>query len=93
MATKKKKESPRLYGPPLERPANYKGGISAEELEFMRDCEAREWIKRYREKASTSGAIAASNWWQNHLEAMRRIRGESGILDLRQRMNRFKNAK
>jgi hypothetical protein len=77
----------------LERPKNYKGGISPEELEFMQDCEAREWIKRYREKASTIGAIAASNWWQNHLEAMRRIRGESATLDLRQRMNKFKGKK
>ena len=90
MATRKKKDAPRLYGPPLERPANYKGNITPEELEHMRDCEAREWIRRYREKASTNGAIEASNWWQNHLEAMRRIRGESAILDLRQRMNRFK---
>ena len=90
MATRKKKDAPRLYGPPLERPANYKGNITPEELEHMRDCEAREWIRRYREKASTNGAIEASNWWQNHLEAMRRIRGESATLDLRQRMNRFK---
>lgn len=93
MATRKKKEPTRLYGPPLERPPNYKSHITPEELEFMRDCEAREWIKRYREKVSTIGAIAASNWWQNHLEVMQRIRGESATLDLRQRMNRFKNVK
>lgn len=86
MATRKQKEAPRLYGPPLERPSTYKGGISQEELEHMRDCEAREWIRRYKEKALTSGAIEARNWWQDHLEVMQRIRGESATLDLRRRM-------
>ena len=86
MATRKPKEAPRLFGPPLERPKNYKGGITPEELEHMRDCEAREWIKRYKEKARMTSAIEASNWWQDHLEHMRRIRGESATLDLRRRM-------
>ena len=34
MATKRKpKEAPRLYGPPLERPSTYQGGITPKELE------------------------------------------------------------
>jgi len=87
MATKRKpKEAPRLFGPPLERPKEYKGGISAEEIEHMRDCEAREWIKRYKEKARTIGASGAANWWQDHLTVMVKIRGESATLDLRRRM-------
>ena len=87
MATKRKpKEAPRLYGPPLERPANYKGGISPEELEHMRNCEAREWIRRYKDKAKMIGATAASNWWQDQLTALQKIRGESATLDLRRRM-------
>lgn len=52
----------------------------------MRDCEAREWIKRYKDKAKTIGATGASNWWQDHLTAMEQIRGESATLDLRRRM-------
>lgn len=86
MATRKPKEAPRLFGPPLERPSTYKGGISQEELEHMRDCEAREWIKRYKEKALTIGASGAANWWQDHLMAMQKIRGEFATLDLRRRM-------
>ena len=87
MATKRKpKEAPRLFGPPLERPKEYKGGISAEGIEHMRDCEAREWIRRYKEKAKTIGASGAANWWQDHLTAMQKIRGESATLDLRRRM-------
>lgn len=52
----------------------------------MRDCEAREWIKRYKDKAKTIGATGASNWWQDHLTVMERIRGEFATLDLRRRM-------
>jgi hypothetical protein len=83
---KKLKEAPRLFGPPLERPSGYKVWITPEELEHMKDCEAREWIKRYKEKAKTIGATGASNWWQDHLTVMQRIRGESATLDLRRRM-------
>jgi hypothetical protein len=87
LATKRKpKESPRLFGPPLERPSTYKGGISAEEIEHMRNCEAREWIRRYKDKAKTIGLKQASDWWQEHLVVMQKIRGESAILDLRRRM-------
>jgi hypothetical protein len=87
MATKRKpKEAPRLFGPPLERPSIYKGGISAEEIEHMRNCEAREWIRRYKDKAKTIGLKQASDWWQEHLVVMQKIRGESAILDLRRRM-------
>jgi hypothetical protein len=87
MATKRKpKEAPRLFGPPLERPSTYKGGITQAELEHMRDCEAREWIRRYKDKAKTIGLKQASDWWQEHLVVMQKIRGESAILDLRRRM-------
>ena len=87
MATKpKQKAKARIYAPPLERPANYVNPITPEMIEHMRDCEAREWIKRFRAKAKMSGYKEASNWWQEHLEVMRRIRGESAILDLRRRM-------
>lgn len=53
----------------------------------MRDCEAREWIQRYKAKLKTSGLIDTNIWWQEHLTVMRKIRGESGILDLKRRMN------
>lgn len=93
MATKRKqKEAPRLYGPPLERPANYKGGVSPEELEHMRNCEAREWIKRYKEKAKTIGLTATATWWQEQLTVMQKIRGESATLDLRRRMTEQQKA-
>jgi hypothetical protein len=89
MATKRKpKEAPRLFGPPLERPSTYKGGKRQEELEYMRDCEAREWIRRYKEKVSTIGSVKAASWWTEVLLDLQRIRGESATLDLRQRMRK-----
>ena len=83
MATKKPRKQ---YGPPLKRPENYKGGISPEELEHMRNCEARDWIRRFKEKAKMIGLIATNTWWQEQLTAMQKIRGESATLDLRRRM-------
>ena len=86
MATKKQKEAPRLYAAPLERPKDYVSPITPEMIEHMKDCEAREWVKRFKEKVKTIGYAAASSWWQEHLSVMQRIRGESATLDLRRRM-------
>ena len=61
------------------------------DLEHLKNCEAREWLNRYAEKASTLGSRKAYAWWQGVLEDLRRIRGESATLDLKQRMNRIKN--
>ena len=68
-----------------------KRGIS--ELEHMKNCEARDWERRFREKASTLGYNKAFAWWQGVLRDLERIRGESATLDLRQRMNKLKDKK
>lgn len=48
--------------------------ISPEILE-MRRMEAREWIKRYREKARIDGANAARLWWKLTIAEIERLRG------------------
>ncbi len=58
----------------------------------MRDCEAREWIQRYKAKAKTIGLTATATWWQEHLTVMQKIRGESATLDLRRRMTEQQKA-
>jgi len=63
------------------------------ELEHMRNCEAVEWQRRFRQKASTVGYNKALAWWQGVLRDLERIRGESATLDLRQRMNKLKDKK
>lgn len=56
----------------------------------MRDCEAREWLKRYREVASTSGGAQARLWWQQVCEGIEKRRGADALNDLRRRMNEQK---
>ena len=63
------------------------------ELEHMRNMEAVEWTRRFKEKASTLGYNKALAWWQGVLRDLERIRGESATLDLRQRMNKLKDKK
>ena len=60
------------------------------ELEHLKNSEALEWLRRYREKKQTLGSRKAQAWWMGVLEDLRRIRGESATLDLRQRMNKLK---
>ena len=65
--------------------------MTPDELEKFKNLEAAEWLQRYKVKKSTLGYNKALAWWQGVLEDLRRIRGESATLDLRQRMNRIKN--
>jgi hypothetical protein len=67
--------------------------MTPKELEHFKDCEAREWTRRYMAKKQTIGSKKALLWWQGVLLDMQRIRGESATLDLRQRMNRIQNEK
>jgi hypothetical protein len=63
------------------------------ELENFKDCEAKEWIRRYNQKKLTIGSAKALLWWQGVLGDLQRIRGESATLDLRERMNKLRNNK
>jgi hypothetical protein len=65
--------------------------MTPKELEHFKDCEAREWTRRYKAKRQTIGSSKALLWWQGVLLDLQRIRGESDTLDLRQRMNRIQN--
>lgn len=53
----------------------------------MKRCEAREWIKRYRMKASTDGAEQANHWWRKTIMDIERIRGLDAVIELRHLMN------
>lgn len=45
------------------------------EILTIRRMEAREWIKRYREKARLDGANEARYWWKLTIADIERIRG------------------
>lgn len=62
-----------------------------ETWEHMRNCEARHWLQRYREVASTSGGLQARAWWQKTCEDIEKRRGPEALNDLRRRMNEQKS--
>jgi hypothetical protein len=61
------------------------------ELEHFKDCEAREWIRRFNQKKLTIGSSKALLWWQGVCVDLERIRGKSDTLLLRDRMTRLRN--
>ena len=67
--------------------------MTPKELEHFKDCEALDWLRRYKAKKSTIGSKKALLWWQGVCVDLERIRGESATLDLRDRMNRIRNEK
>ena len=63
---------------------------SPEILNHMRNCEAREWIARYKKKASEVGSQAAKSWWLQVCDDIERRRGKAALDDLKSRMNKEK---
>jgi hypothetical protein len=53
----------------------------------MRQCEAREWLTRYRAKATQHGAASAKNWWLKTIADIESIRGLEAANELRNLMN------
>jgi hypothetical protein len=78
---------------PTERLAPSNITISPETVEHMKNCEAREWIARYRNKQKEVGKVAALTWWHGTIADIAKRRGQKGADDLKQRMNRIQNEK
>ena len=53
----------------------------------MRQCEARDWLKRYRTMAAEHGATQANQWWRKTIMDIERIRGLEAATELRNLMN------
>ena len=62
--------------------------ISQETLEHMRQCEAREWISRYKRKAIEQGSGNAQLWWEKVKSDIEKRRGYDAMLDLVNRMKK-----
>jgi hypothetical protein len=60
-------------------------------MDYMRECEAREWITRYRKKAREEGKGEAMDWWTRTLVDIAKKRGQAAADHLRDNMNRLKN--
>jgi len=54
----------------------------------MKDCEAREWIARYKRKIGELGSVQAQSWWEKVKSDIGRRRGEAALSDLTKRMNK-----
>ena len=62
------------------------------DIEFMRDCESREWIARYRKKQLEEGKGEAIEWWARTIKEIAAKRGQQAADDLKRRMNAQKEA-
>ena len=56
-------------------------------MEHLRDCEAREWISRYRKKHLEEGRGEAIEWWNKTIAEIAKKRGQDQADDLKRRMN------
>jgi hypothetical protein len=62
-------------------------------MEFMRECESREWIARYEKKVLELGRREARQWWLDTIEKIEKIRGKKEADNLRQRMTKIRDSK
>jgi len=63
---------------------------SPETLEHLKNCEAREWMARYKRKTGEVGSVAARSWWLKVCDDIEKRRGPEALTDLRNRMNKEK---
>ena len=73
---------------PIPRLAPSNVSISPETLEHMKQCEAREWIQRYKKKAIELGSASAHSWWTGIKLDIEKKRGIEAMQDLINRMNK-----
>lgn len=71
-----------MKGFSLERPPSTVPSMSPETLQYMRECEAREWIARYNRKIGEVGFASARSWWEQTKEKISKVRGEESLRSL-----------
>jgi hypothetical protein len=62
------------------------------DMEHFKDCEAREWIARFRKKQLEEGRGEAMEWWSKIVKDIATKRGQKAADDLKQRMNKLREA-
>lgn len=58
---------------------------------WRRECEARDWLRRWRLHQGERGTKYANLWWMNTIEKIEKIRGPGAAHTLRDDMNKVKN--
>lgn len=64
---------------PTQRLAPLIASISQETITHMRQCEAREWIMRYRKKIGEVGSGQGKAWWAQVKEDIAKRRGKAAL--------------
>jgi hypothetical protein len=77
----------------LQRPLSQPEILDTYSEEWRRECEARDWISRYKLQIKERGRRAADNWWREMKEAIHKARGQDGLNILIADMNRVKHEK
>jgi len=63
------------------------------DMEHFKDCEAREWVARFRKKQLEEGRGEAIEWWNKIIKDIASKRGQAAADELKQRMNTVKDKK
>jgi len=61
------------------------------DMEHFKDCEAREWVARYRKKHLEEGKGEAIEWWNKTIKDIAAKRGQAAADELKRRMNTVKD--
>ena len=61
------------------------------DMEHFKDCEAREWVARFRKKQLEEGRGEAMEWWSKIIKDIATKRGQAAADDLKRRMNTVKD--
>lgn len=67
-------------------PISIQPSPSPETLQFMRESEAREWIRRIKDKIGEQGLESGLSWWERTKRDIARVRGENGLRSLLETM-------
>lgn len=71
---------------PAQRLAPMRHSISQETQDHMRECEARDWMKRRLQKIGELGSEAAQLWWAGVKDDIDKRRGVGASAELVKRM-------
>ena len=71
---------------PTQRLSPLIASISQETITHMRQCEAREWIMRYRKKIGEVGSGQGKAWWEQVKEDIAKRRGKAALDSLVKQM-------
>jgi len=71
---------------PAQRIAPMKHSVSLETQQHMRECEARDWMKRRLQKIGELGSEAAQLWWAGVKNDIDKRRGVGASAELVKRM-------